>query len=144
HPQSVIHGLVYYSDGSVLAQLGSPDMRTPIANALGWPDRIAAPSPKLDLAALGKLTFEAPDPERFPALRLARAALLAGGGAPTILNAANEVAVEAFQQGRIGFLDIAAVVERTLDALPDTRILSIEDVYELDRRARALTTRMAA
>jgi 1-deoxy-D-xylulose-5-phosphate reductoisomerase len=137
HPQSVVHGLVYYTDGSVLAQLGSPDMRTPIANALGWPARIPAPSPRLDLAALGRLVFEAPDPERFPALRLARAALEAGGGAPTVLNAANEVAVAAFLDGRIGFLDIAAVVEETLAALPDRRIANLDDVYETDREARA-------
>ena len=137
HPQSVVHGLVYYSDGSVLAQLGSPDMRTPIANALGWPDRIPAPSPRLDLAKLAKLTFEAPEPERFPALRLARAALIAGGGAPTVLNAANEVAVAAFLDERIGFLDIAATVERTLDRLAGRRIGSLDDVYALDREARA-------
>ena len=143
HPQSVVHGLVYYKDGSVLAQLGSPDMRTPIANALGWPRRIAAPSARLDLAQLGSLTFEAPDPERFPALRLARAALLAGGGAPTVLNAANEIAVAAFLDSRIGFLDIAAIVEDTLEALPDRRIDSLDDVYECDRAARAVATRLA-
>jgi 1-deoxy-D-xylulose-5-phosphate reductoisomerase len=137
HPQSVVHGLVYYTDGSVLAQLGSPDMRTPIANALGWPKRIGAPSPRLDLAALGRLVFEAPDLERFPALRLARAALEAGGGAPTVLNAANEVAVAAFLDGRIGFLDIAAVVEETLAALPDRRIATLDDVYDTDGQARA-------
>jgi 1-deoxy-D-xylulose-5-phosphate reductoisomerase len=137
HPQSVVHGLVYYSDGSVLAQLGSPDMRTPIANALGWPDRIAAPSPRLDLAKLAQLTFEAPDPERFPALRVARAALLAGGGAPTVLNAANEVAVAAFLDSQIGFLDIAATVERTLERMPGRRIDALDDVYALDREARA-------
>jgi 1-deoxy-D-xylulose-5-phosphate reductoisomerase len=137
HPQSVIHGLVYYTDGSVLAQLGSPDMRTPIANALGWPDRMAAPSPRLDLAKLAQLTFEAPDPERFPALRVARAALVAGGGAPTVLNAANEIAVAAFLDERIGFLDIAATVERTLDRMPHRRIDSLDDVYALDEEARA-------
>jgi 1-deoxy-D-xylulose-5-phosphate reductoisomerase len=137
HPQSVVHGLVYYSDGSVLAQLGSPDMRTPIANALGWPARIPAPSPRLDLAALGRLAFEAPDLHRFPALRLAREALNAGGGAPTVLNAANEVAVAAFLDGRIGFLDIAAIVEETLAALPDQPIAQLDDVYNTDREARA-------
>src|SRR5579863_1536093 len=137
HPQSVVHGLVYYTDGSVLAQLGSPDMRTPIANALGWPHRIPAPSPRLDLAKLAQLTFEAPDPERFPALRVARAALVAGGGAPTVLNAANEVAVAAFLDEQIGFLDIAAMVERTLDRMPNRRIDSLDDVYALDREARA-------
>ncbi|HEY3919926.1 MAG TPA: 1-deoxy-D-xylulose-5-phosphate reductoisomerase [Stellaceae bacterium] len=137
HPQSVVHGLVYYTDGSVLAQLGSPDMRTPIANALGWPDRIPAPSPRLDLAKLAKLTFEAPDPERFPALRLARDALIAGGGAPTVLNAANEVAVAAFLDERIGFLDIAATVERALEQLSGRRIGALEDVYALDCETRA-------
>jgi len=137
HPQSVVHGLVYYTDGSVLAQLGSPDMRTPIANALGWPDRIPAPSARLDLAKLAKLTFEAPEPERFPALRLARAALIAGGGAPTVLNAANEIAVAAFLDERIGFLDIAATVERALDRLAGRRIASLDDVYALDRETRA-------
>jgi 1-deoxy-D-xylulose-5-phosphate reductoisomerase len=137
HPQSVVHGLVYYTDGSVLAQLGSPDMRTPIANALGWPDRIPAPSPRLDLAKLAKLTFEAPEPDRFPALRLARAALIAGGGAPTVLNAANEVAVAAFLDEHIGFLDIAATVERTLDRLAGRGIAALEDIYALDDEARA-------
>jgi 1-deoxy-D-xylulose-5-phosphate reductoisomerase len=139
HPQSVVHGLVYYTDGSVLAQLGSPDMRTPIANALGWPNRIPAPSPRLDLAKLAKLTFEAPEPERFPALRLARAALIAGGGAPTVLNAANEIAVAAFLDERIGFLDIAAIVERALERLTGRRIAALEDVYALDRETRATT-----
>jgi 1-deoxy-D-xylulose-5-phosphate reductoisomerase len=143
HPQSVVHGLVYYSDGSVLAQLGSPDMRTPIANTLGWPERISAPSPRLDLAQLARLTFEAPDPARFPALRIARAALLAGGGSPTVLNAANEVAVAAFLDKRIGFLDIAAIVERTLDALPGRRIDALEDIYALDAEARGGASRAA-
>jgi 1-deoxy-D-xylulose-5-phosphate reductoisomerase len=142
HPQSVIHGLVYYTDGSVLAQLGSPDMRTPIANALGWPKRIAAPSPRLDLAQLGRLTFEPPDPRRFPALRVAREALIAGGGAPTVLNAANEVAVAAFLESRIGFLDIVAIVEETLAALPDRRIDTLDDVYATDRDARAIAARL--
>jgi len=116
-------------------------MRTPIANALGWPDRIRAPSPRLDLARLARLTFEAPDPERFPALRLTRAALASGGGAPTVLNAANEIAVAAFLDGRAGFLDIAAIVESTLDALPDCRIDSLDDVYDTDRAARAAASR---
>jgi len=142
HPQSVVHGLVYYSDGSVLAQLGSPDMRTPIANTLGWPERIPAPSPKLDLAKLARLTFEAPDPVRFPALRIARAALLAGGGAPTVLNAANEVTVAAFLDKRIGFLDIAAIVERTLEALPDRRIDTLADIIALDAEARETARRL--
>ena len=143
HPQSVVHGLVYYKDGSVLAQLGSPDMRTPIANALGWPQRLFAPSPRLDLAQLGRLTFEPPDPQRFPALRLARAALLAGGAAPTVLNAANEVAVAAFLDGRVGFLDIAAIVEETLAALPDRPIDDLDDIFDCDREARAAASRLA-
>jgi 1-deoxy-D-xylulose-5-phosphate reductoisomerase len=141
HPQSVVHGLVCYSDGSVLAQLGSPDMRTPIASTLGWPDRIAAPSPRLDLAALARLTFEPPDPVRFPALRLARAALADGGTAPTVLNAANEAAVAAFFERHIGFLDIARTVERTLDALPARPLASLEDVVAIDLEAREVATR---
>ena len=136
HPQSVIHSCVAYVDGSVLAQMGSPDMRTPIAYALGWPRRIEAPVTRLDLAALGKLTFETPDLERFPALGLARQALKAGGCAPTILNAANEVAVAAFLAGRIGFLDIARIVEKTLETVPTTPIASLSDVLEINARAR--------
>lgn len=136
HPQSVIHSMVSYVDGSVLAQMGSPDMRTPIAYALGWPKRIHAPAPRLDLAAIGQLTFEAPDAERFPALRLARHALQTGGSAPTVLNAANEVAVQAFLSRRIGFLDIARVVEQTLDAVDPAPPSSIEDVLAQDQRAR--------
>ncbi|MDD3446360.1 MAG: 1-deoxy-D-xylulose-5-phosphate reductoisomerase [Zavarzinia sp.] len=116
HPQSVIHSLVEYVDGSVLAQLGAPDMRVPIAHALAWPDRMATPVARLDLAAIARLTFEPPDPQRFPALALARHALKSGGAAPTILNAANEVAVAAFLAERIGFLDIAAVVDQVLEA----------------------------
>jgi 1-deoxy-D-xylulose-5-phosphate reductoisomerase len=136
HPQSVVHGMVCYRDGSVLAQLGSPDMRTPIASTLGWPDRIAAPSPRLDFATLARLTFEPPDPQRFPALRIARAALADGGTAPTVLNAANEVAVAAFLERRIGFLDIAQAVERTLDALPARPVADLEDVVATDLEAR--------
>lgn len=136
HPQSVIHSLVSYIDGSVLAQLGSPDMRTPIAYALGWPKRIHTPAPRLDLAAVGQLTFEAPDSDRFPALRLARCALQAGGSAPTVLNAANEVAVQAFLSRKIGFLDIAGVVERTLETAGHVPPTSIDDVLAQDRQAR--------
>ena len=115
HPESIIHSLVEYVDGSTLAQMGAPDMRTPIACALSWPDRLAWPAPKLDLAALGRLTFEAPDEDRFPALRLAREALAAGGIAPIVFNAANEVAGLAFLDRRLGFLNIAAVVADTLE-----------------------------
>lgn len=115
HPESIIHSLVEYIDGSTLAQMGPPDMKTPIACALAWPERMAWPAPRLDLAALGRLTFEAPDPVRFPSLRLAREALEAGGGAPTIFNAANEVAALAFLDRRLAFLNIAAVVAETLD-----------------------------
>ena len=141
HPQSVVHGIVCYTDGSMLAQLGSPDMRTPIASTLGWPDRIAAPSPRLDLATLARLTFEAPDPQRFPALRLARGALLDGGTAPTVLNAANEIAVAAFLERRIGFLDIARTVERTLEAMPTRAVESLDDVIAVDRDARETALR---
>ncbi len=144
HPQSVIHGLVYYSDGSVLAQLGSPDMRVPIAHTLAWPGRIATAAPRLDLAALARLEFAEPDPARFPALRLARAALQDGGGAPAILSAANEVAVEAFLQRRIGFLDIAAVVETVLDAMGQQPADTLEAVLALDAEARAAAARHCA
>lgn len=136
HPQSVIHSMVAYVDGSVLAQLGPPDMRTPIAHALAFPDRMPTPAARLDLAALGKLTFEAPDHERFPALRLAREALRTGGCAPTILNAANEIAVAGFLAGRLGFLDIARVVEDTLNEMPAHSIDSLDDVREIDAAAR--------
>jgi len=138
HPQSIVHGLVTYHDGSVLAHLGSPDMRTPIAYALGWPGRTAAPTKRLDLAEIGRLTFEAPDERRFPALRLAREVLSLGGGCPTVLNAANETAVHAFLAGQIRFLDIAATVERTLELMPGGRLDSLDDVYNLDRAAREL------
>ena len=137
HPQSVIHSMVEYRDGSVLAQLGSPDMRIPIAHTLAWPRRMETPCQRLDLIAIGQLTFEAPDPQRFPALRLAREAMAAGGAAPVALNAANEEAVAAFLGGRIGFLDIAATVERVLNAqagLPAPR--SIADVIDIDRVTR--------
>ncbi|SLN54032.1 1-deoxy-D-xylulose 5-phosphate reductoisomerase [Oceanibacterium hippocampi] len=136
HPQSVVHSLVAYIDGSVLAQLGTPDMRTPIAYALGWPERLAAPAPRLDLAALGQLTFEAPDSERFPALRLAREALKSGGTTPTILNAANEVAVQGFLDGRIGFLDIAHLAEETLSRLAPAPLDNLEDLLAADDAAR--------
>lgn len=136
HPQSTVHGMVQYADGSVLAQLGTPDMRTPIAHALAWPRRMRADVPRLDLVALGRLEFYAPDPQRFPALRLARQALQAGAGATTILNAANEVAVELFLARRLGFLDIAAVVEASLDALGSPEIPELGAVLALDSAAR--------
>ena len=117
HPQSVVHSLVEYTDGSTLAQLGPPDMRTPIACAWSWPDRISWPAPKLDLAAIGQLTFEAPDETRFPALAIARQALSAGGGAPAAMNAANEIGVAAFLGRQIGFLQIAELVSETLEHL---------------------------
>lgn len=142
HPQSVIHSMVSYRDGSVLAQLGSPDMRTPIAYALAWPDRIATPTKRLDLAAVGKLTFELPDERRFPALRVARQALMRGGGAPTVLNAANETAVHAFLEGRIGFLDIVETVESTLAAIPADNLESLDEVYNYDQAARETAGRM--
>jgi 1-deoxy-D-xylulose-5-phosphate reductoisomerase len=141
HPQSVIHSMVEYVDGSVLAQLGTPDMRTPIAVALAWPERMAAPSKRLDFATLGALTFEAPDSERFPALRVAREALQTGGNAPTILNAANEVAVQAFLDGRIRFLDIVRVVEETLGTIPRTPLHSLSDVHAADAAAREIAGR---
>ena len=137
HPQSVIHSMVEYVDGSVLAQLGTPDMRTPIAYAMSWPARMAAPSAKLDFANMGALTFEAPDLERFPALQHAFDALAAGRSAPTVLNAANEVAVHAFLDGRIGFLDIARIVGETLAKMPVSAIDCLETVDQIDAEARA-------
>lgn len=136
HPQSVVHSAVVYCDGSVLAQLGSPDMRTPIAYALGWPERLAVPVAKLDLVALGGLTFEAPDDLRFPALRLARQALRAGAGAPTLLNAANEVAVAAFLAHRLPFAAIAELVARVLETVPGQVPDSLDAVLALDAAAR--------
>jgi 1-deoxy-D-xylulose-5-phosphate reductoisomerase len=144
HPQSVIHGMVCYQDGSVLAQLGAPDMRIPIAHTLAWPERIETNSPRLDLAAIGRLEFLAPDEIRFPALRIAREALRAGGGAPTVLNAANEIAVAAFLGRRIGFLDIAAVVEATLARIGPVRADTLEEVVALDEAARRVADRFAA
>jgi len=142
HPQSIVHCLVEYCDGSVLAQLGAPDMRTPIAYALAWPQRMPAPTERLDLARIGQLTFEAPDETRFPALRVAREALAVGGPAPTILNAANEIAVAAFLHGRIGFMGIAELVERTLEAgaarLGSAALVDLDGILAADREARGL------
>ena len=136
HPQSIVHSMVAYIDGSVLAQLGTPDMRIPISYALAWPERMKTPSERLDLSTVGRLDFEEPDPERFPALRLAREALIAGGAAPTVLNAANEEAVERFLDGRIGFLDIARIVETVVEALSGREVSNLDDVREADRLAR--------
>jgi 1-deoxy-D-xylulose-5-phosphate reductoisomerase len=142
HPQSIVHCLVSYVDGSVLAQLAPPDMRTPIAVALAWPNRMRAPTEKLDLARLGSLTFEAPDETRFPALRVARAALRRGEVAPAVLNAANEVAVKAFLDGRIRFLDIAALVEDTLNMAERQGAIcaahDLDDILAVDGLARRL------
>jgi len=144
HPQSVIHGMVHYRDGSVLAQLGSPDMRVPIAHTLAWPRRLATAAPRLDLAALARLDFLPPDPVRFPALRLAREALAAGGGAPCVLNAANEVAVEAFLHRRIGFLDIVETVDHVLQSLGNAVADTLDAVLDLNARARAAAARSCA
>jgi len=144
HPQSVVHSMVAYVDGSVLAQLGSPDMRTPIAYALGWPRRIPAPAPRLDLGQIGTLSFEPPDMERFPAIALAREALKTGGVAPTILNAANEVAVHGFLSRRIGFLDIARIVEETLERASGGPLECLEDVYAADTEARSIAEELVA
>jgi len=138
HPQSVIHSMVEYVDGSMLAQLGSPDMRIPIAHALAWPERMSTPAQRLDLATIGKLTFEAPDVGRFPALRVARAALESGGSAPVALNAANEEAVAAFLGRRIGFLDIVETVEETMSRANAVAPRSIAEVIDIDRHARAI------
>ena len=142
HPQSVIHGMVEYRDGSVVAQLGAPDMRIPIAHCLAWPTRIDGPAARLDLARLGTLTFEAPDPARFPALALGRRALEAGGAAPTVLNAANEIAVAAFVNHTIGFGGIAELVEATLDGAQQRNVTDepqdIDDALAIDNMARSL------
>ncbi len=142
HPQSIIHSLVEYADGSTLAQMGPPDMRAPIACAFAWPDRLPWPAQKLDLARMGPLTFEDPDLERFPALQIAKDALLAGGAAPTVMNAADEVAVQAFLDRRIGFLDIATAVAETLERMDRKNLLArgdtdpVEDARVTDATAR--------
>ncbi|GLO41550.1 MULTISPECIES: 1-deoxy-D-xylulose-5-phosphate reductoisomerase [Pseudomonas] len=139
HPQSVIHSLVDYVDGSVLAQLGNPDMRTPIANALAWPERIDSGVAPLDLFAIARLDFQAPDEQRFPCLRLARQAAEAGNSAPAVLNAANEVAVDAFLQRRIRFPEIAGMIEQVLDQEPVVPLPSLDAVFAADQRARELS-----
>jgi len=138
HPQSVIHSLVDYVDGSVLAQLGNPDMRTPIANALAWPERIDSGVAPLDLFAVARLDFEAPDEERFPCLRLARQAAEAGNSAPAMLNAANEVAVAAFLDGRVRYLEIASIIEEVLNLEPVVALDNLDAVFAADATARTL------
>jgi 1-deoxy-D-xylulose-5-phosphate reductoisomerase len=146
HAQSIVHGLVEFQDGSLIAQLGSPDMRIPIAHCLAWPKRISGPAERLDLARQGTLTFENPDLERFPALRLAREALEAGEGAPTVLNAANEVAVAAFLARRLHFLGIAALVEATLAAATKRGLVreptTVEDAIAVDHDSRSLASEL--
>ena len=144
HPQSVIHSLVEYRDGSVLAQLGHPDMRTPIAHALAWPERIDSGVRSLNLIDIAQLNFERPDPERFPCLRLAYQAAEAGGTAPTILNAANEVAVQAFLDRRIGFTDIPGIIEETLARLPASADVQLEAILAVDAQARKLADSFVA
>ena len=140
HPQSIVHSLVEYADGSVIAQLSTPDMRVPIANALAYPERIESGAKRLDLAAVKSLTFERPDLGRFPCLGLAYAALRAGGTAPAVLNAANEVAVEAFLGGGLAFTGIAGVIAGTLEAVPAAPALDLAQVLEADARAREAAT----
>ena len=137
HPQSIVHSLVEYRDGCVMAQLGVPDMRAPIAYAIAWPERVTSGVPRLDLAKVGQLTFEEPDVERFPCLALAYDALRAGGTMPAVLNAANEVAVEAFVGGKLTFGGIARAVEATMQAHAVRRVTSLADIEEADRWARA-------
>jgi 1-deoxy-D-xylulose-5-phosphate reductoisomerase len=148
HPQSVIHSLVAYQDGSVLAQLGAADMRIPIAHALAWPARLVTSAPRLDLAAIAKLDFEVPDLERFPALNLARCALQKAGAAPTILNAANEVAVQAFLDRNVSFPEIAAIVSETMDEAcrlgMDAALGDLDDVYAADEAGRSIATQNIA
>ena len=141
HPQSVIHSMVEYVDGSVLAQMGAPDMRIPIAHCLAWPERMDTPVARLNLAEVARLEFEAPDEDRFPALRLAREAMVEGGAKPAILNAANEIAVAAFLERRIAFTDIAVIVESVLYAYEAAAPSTISDVLEIDGEARRLAAR---
>jgi 1-deoxy-D-xylulose-5-phosphate reductoisomerase len=142
HPQSVVHSLVEYADGSMLAQLGAPDMRTPIAQALAWPERFASGVQSLDLLAIGHLGFEPPDHVRFPSLTLARAAARAGGTAPTVLNAANEVAVQAFLDRRLNFVGISTVIDKVLQRLNASPVTALGDVLEADAAARRLAVTM--
>jgi 1-deoxy-D-xylulose-5-phosphate reductoisomerase len=143
HPQSIVHSYVVLCDGAALAHLGHPDMRVPISYALHHPDRVDVPVRSLDLAAVGSLTFEPVDDDAFPALGLARAAARTGGTAPCVLNAANEVAVHAFLDGRLGFLAIPAVIEATLERLPAAPVRAFESLYDADREARAVAAELA-
>ncbi len=144
HPQSVIHSMVQYVDGSVLAQLGNPDMRTPIAHALAWPQRMASGAVPLDLFDVARLDFELPDTDRFPCLALAYRVIESGGGMPAILNAANEIAVAAFLQRKLKFTDIAGVIEDTLSALPETGSFDLQGLLGLDARARIVAEQKVA
>ena len=143
HPQSIVHSLVQLCDGATLAHLGYPDMRVPISYALHYPERVDVPVAALDLVALGSLTFEAVDETTFPCLRLAREAAIAGGTAPCVLNAANEIAVHTFLEGRLRFLDIPAVIEETLEELPAAPVRAFETLFETDRAARATAAGIA-
>jgi 1-deoxy-D-xylulose-5-phosphate reductoisomerase len=144
HPQSIVHSLVEFVDGSILAQLGNPDMRTPIAHALGWPERITSGVQSLDLASAARLDFEAPDIERFPALRLARSVAESGGTAPAVLNAANEVAVAAFLAGRLDFLGIPRLIESVLERHRNGPASDLAEVLQADRWARELAEQLLA
>jgi 1-deoxy-D-xylulose-5-phosphate reductoisomerase len=140
HPQSLVHSLVEYADGSLLAQLGAPDMRTPIAQALAWPERVVSGVQSLDLCQIGRLDFEPPDHVRFPSLGLARAASRAGGTAPTVLNAANEVAVQAFLDRRLNFTAITTVIDKVLQRLDSCPVKALGDVLDADAAARRLAS----
>lgn len=142
HPQSIIHSLVAYEDGSVLAQLGIHDMRVPISYTLAWPNRMATDLPRLDLATLGQLTFESPNPIQFPSITLAREALKVGKDRPTVLNAANEIAVQSFIEGKISFLDIVDVCSATLDQMAGTSVTSIDEVFYIDQQAKEIATQV--
>jgi len=144
HPQSIVHALVHLNDGASLAHLGYPDMRVPISYALHHPERADVPVPPLDLVELGQLTFEAPDLDAFPCLRLAREAAAVGGTAPCVLNAANEIAVHAFLSGQVAFTAIPEVIDRTLDAVPPTSVRHFSDLYRADEEARDAARRVAA
>lgn len=142
HPQSTVHSMVEYADGSILAQLGSPDMRIPIGHTLAWPERMATPAARLDLAKLGQLTFENPDPVKFPALRLAREAMQMGGTAPAVMSAANEIAVQAFLDHRIGFLDIEKINEAALTHVPHAPLTELAMLHDTDAAARKYAEEM--